>query len=629
MLCSRWIIGILFLILVSPCWGATKLMDEGVNKGYINVIDCTGDGITCSRSGIKGILNVPVSGGGASQLSELSDVGTVSYTAGQYLRADGTDYDSASIQDEDLPSSITRDSEWDTISEIETATGVNIIINTEIDTEAELEGLLGDVTNVFTNNDGALSDDDLSDNNLSDLGDIQVTTPADGHLLLYDGVTDNRFENVVMSGDVTITAAGVTSLSTDSVADNEIDYTAVTLADFTDDVGYEEETHASEHAVGGADSVFPADPNADKFLKWNDATGQLEWDTPSGSGDVTDVGDCSSGACFTADGAGNSLYFEGSTADAYETLLQGQDVNSDITINLPSSSGTLLNKEQIDTEAEFESLLFSVFTPSDGALTDDDVTDDNVESMTTAGGAGTVPLSDGAGNLTMTDVLTEAELDAEAELEAQLGDVTNVYTNNDGSLDDDDVTLTDVQTACSNDFHNIGGTDDDVPEAGDFGNATDLDSNGAINTGAVTSAKIADDTITDDDIDNSTPADVMKAGAVLVLDGGGSAISTGEKKVYIRWPFNCTLTKITLLADTSTTTTIDVWKDSYANFPPTDADSLFDTESEPAISAALKSETTSFDSGEDSITAGDIMCVNVDANDNATILSIVFDVTKN
>jgi hypothetical protein len=46
----------------------------------------------------------------------------------------------------------------------------------------------------------------------------------------------------------------------------------------------EEETHASEHAVGGADSVFPADPNADRYLKWNDTGGALEWATVSSSG---------------------------------------------------------------------------------------------------------------------------------------------------------------------------------------------------------------------------------------------------------------------------------------------------------------------------------------------------------
>jgi hypothetical protein len=46
--------------------------------------------------------------------------------------------------DADLPSTITRDTEWDTIGEIETATGVNIILNTEIDTSSELAGILTD-----------------------------------------------------------------------------------------------------------------------------------------------------------------------------------------------------------------------------------------------------------------------------------------------------------------------------------------------------------------------------------------------------------------------------------------------------------------------------------------------------
>jgi hypothetical protein len=39
----------------------------------------------------------------------------------------------------------------------------------------------------------------------------------------------------------------------------------------------EEETHASEHAVGGEDTVFPADPNADRILFWNDGAGALGW----------------------------------------------------------------------------------------------------------------------------------------------------------------------------------------------------------------------------------------------------------------------------------------------------------------------------------------------------------------
>jgi len=54
-----------------------------------------------------------------------------------------------------------------------------------------------------------------------------------------------------------------------------------------------------------------------------------------------------------------------------------------------------------------------------------------VEDFATSGAAGTAPLSDGASGLSMTDVLTEDELNSEAELEAQLADVSDVYTDND------------------------------------------------------------------------------------------------------------------------------------------------------------------------------------------------------
>lgn len=43
---------------------------------------------------------------------------------------------------------------------------------------------------------------------------------------------------VALSGDATMDNAGVLSLAADSVGDNQIDYTAVTLADFTNDAGF-------------------------------------------------------------------------------------------------------------------------------------------------------------------------------------------------------------------------------------------------------------------------------------------------------------------------------------------------------------------------------------------------------
>lgn len=48
----------------------------------------------------------------------------------------------------------------------------------------------------------------------------------------------------------------------------------------------EEEAHAAEHAVSAADTVFPADPDADRYLMWDDDPGALVWASVSGGGDM-------------------------------------------------------------------------------------------------------------------------------------------------------------------------------------------------------------------------------------------------------------------------------------------------------------------------------------------------------
>jgi len=53
---------------------------------------------------------------------------------------------------------------------------------------------------------------------------------------------------------------------------------------------HDPKAHKSSHAVGGADSVFPADPNADKYLKWDDTAGALIWaDAGEGGGGGGDM----------------------------------------------------------------------------------------------------------------------------------------------------------------------------------------------------------------------------------------------------------------------------------------------------------------------------------------------------
>ena len=68
----------------------------------------------------------------------------------------------------------------------------------------------------------------------------------------------------------------------------------------------------------------------------------------------------------------------------------------------------------------------------------------------------------------------------------------------------------------------VAGTDDDVPESGDFGNADDLETTGAISSGAVASAEIATDGINLVDLDDG--ADTPIAGECLAVATGPTDI---------------------------------------------------------------------------------------------------------
>lgn len=96
-----------------------------------------------------------------------------------------------------------------------------------------------------------------------------------------------------------------------------------------------------------------------------------------------------------------------------------------------------------------------------------------------------------------------------------------------------------------------------------------------------------------------------------VIDGGGSAITTGVKGV-IEVPFACTITQVTLLADQSGSIVIDIWKDTYANYPPTVADTIT-AAAKPTLSSAVKSQDATLTGWTTTITAGDILRFNVDS----------------
>jgi hypothetical protein len=114
--------------------------------------------------------------------------------------------------------------------------------------------------------------------------------------------------------------------------------------------------------------------------------------------------------------------------------------------------------------------------------------------------------------------------------------------------------------------------------------------------------------------------------AQAVIDGGGAVITTGVKGDLGPFSFPCEIEEVTMLADQSGSIVVDVWKDSYANFPPVDGDSI--TASAPlTITTATKAQPA-LTGWTTSIAAGDILRFNVDSVTSIQRLALGFKLRK-
>jgi len=126
---------------------------------------------------------------------------------------------------------------------------------------------------------------------------------------------------------------------------------------------------------------------------------------------------------------------------------------------------------------------------------------------------------------------------------------------------------------------------------------------------------------------NFTLTNTIRNGSFgITIDGGGSAITTGVKG-YITIPYNCTITGWDILADVSGSIVVDVWKDTYANFPPTVADTIAGSE-KPTLSSAVKNQDNDLTTWTTSVSSGDIIAFNVDSASTLTRVNLTIKVTK-
>lgn len=111
----------------------------------------------------------------------------------------------------------------------------------------------------------------------------------------------------------------------------------------------------------------------------------------------------------------------------------------------------------------------------------------------------------------------------------------------------------------------------------------------------------------------------------FMIGGRGSVITPGVKAMlYLPW--GGTITAARLLADQAGDLVLDLWKDTYANYPPTVADSIVGA-ANPTLSSADKSEDTTLTGWTTTFAAGDTLLCVVDSAATITQAVLVLTVT--
>lgn len=115
---------------------------------------------------------------------------------------------------------------------------------------------------------------------------------------------------------------------------------------------------------------------------------------------------------------------------------------------------------------------------------------------------------------------------------------------------------------------------------------------------------------------------------VLTVDGAGNSITTGEK-AWVRLPTNVTIVGWELTADIVGSVEIDIWIDSYSNYPPTVADTIIGSAgTKPNLSSTKKNTSSDLTGWTTSLNKGDYIKFNIDSLDTGTSITKLVLVLK-
>jgi len=219
--------------------------DSSISDGYVLAYDSASDSIIYKQ----------VSGAGASQLSDLSDVSNVVYTDGYVLRANGSQYVSAQLKGSDLD----NDEGW--ISDLSSFT-----------TDDLAEGS----TNRYYST--SLFNNDWNTKKLEDISDVDTTGISDGYILKWDAA-NSKWVVGAESGGGSSTFTGLTD----------------TPGSYSSYGGYLVRVNSGETALEFLENTTDNIPEGSTNLYWT----QTRFDTAFGNKTTDDLTEGSTNLYYT------------------------------------------------------------------------------------------------------------------------------------------------------------------------------------------------------------------------------------------------------------------------------------------------------------------------------------------
>lgn len=122
-------------------------------------------------------------------------------------------------------------------------------------------------------------------------------------------------------------------------------------------------------------------------------------------------------------------------------------------------------------------------------------------------------------------------------------------------------------------------------------------------------------------------ANILKTSISFIIDGGGSAISTGVVGDLLV-PYACTISSASLLADQSGSIVVDVWKKAFATSSPPTVANTITASALPTLSSAQSEQDTTLTGWTTAVSANDMLRFNVNSAATVTRVTLAMECDK-